>query len=302
MENSKNVTKDGNDLNFIDKLQNKTRERGSSDNLINPVKRWSSFNSVKFLHEEEIKNITIKESVKLNCISGTNIGAEEITKLKKRRDDFKEFHKKIIIGNKIWREKKITEDPNYFQKLSRPQSPKYLVIACSDSRVVVNEFIQTEPGDVFTHRNIGNLVVSTDFNCQSVIQFAIEYLKVEHILVIGHTDCGAVKAALSDSHHGLIDHWFMKIRHVAEKHVNLLNLAQSKEEILRGLIELNIREQCLNLCKNPIIQKAWDSGQNLYIHGCIFEMESGLLKELENLQMEWKEVQEIYKFKFAKEK
>jgi carbonic anhydrase len=230
-----------------------------------------------------------------NCIGNTSTSIEQnVDKMKM----FSEYNEKIIKGNKSWIKSRLKEDPNYFVKLSQPQTPKYLVIACSDSRVVVNEFTATEPGDVFTHRNIGNLVISTDFNCQSVIQYAVDYLKVEHILIIGHTDCGAVRAALSDSYHGLIDQWLKNIREVAEKHFFDLNSENSKEEIVKKLIELNVKEQCLNMCKNPIIQKAWDSGRSLYVHGYLFEMESGKLRELKNLQQQWKDIQDIYKFKF----
>jgi carbonic anhydrase len=201
-----------------------------------------------------------------------------------------------------WVEKKKIEDKNFFASLIKPQNPKYLVISCADSRVVVNEFTATEPGDVFTHRNLVNLVISTDFNCQSVLQYAVEYLKVEHILVIGHTDCGAIKAALSYDYHGLIDHWLKNIREVAEKHQKELGKYENlgHDRIVRKLIELNIRERCLNLCKSPIVQIALDSGHDLYIHGYLFQMETGFLKDLEVVQNDWSNIQEIYKYNFKK--
>jgi carbonic anhydrase len=246
-----------------------------------------------------LKYKQISEEFINKCISNKKITHEEI---QKHKEKFAEFYEKIYLGNQEWAKKKKDIDEKYFEKLANPQTPKYLVIACSDSRLVVNEFTATEPGDVFTHRNIGNLVISTDFNVESVIQYAVEYLKVEHILVIGHTDCGAIKAALSNNYHGLIDHWLKHIREVAEKYVHELDVLNSPpENVVRKLIELNIREQCLNICKNPIIQKAWDKGHDIYIHGFVFEIETGLLKELEYLQTDWLGIQDIYKFNFTKQ-
>jgi len=246
------------------------------------------------------RELQVLEQIGLNCIYSRE--SFKLNKLDEKHAKYKEFFNKIIIGNLNWVEVKKKQDKNFFTSLIKPQKPKYLVISCADSRVVVNEFTATEPGDVFTHRNIGNLVISTDFNCQSVLQYAVEYLKVEHILLIGHTDCGAVRAALSYEHHGLIDHWLKNIREVAEKHEKDLEKCEKfgHENIVRKLIELNIREQCLNLCKSPIVQKAWDSGNDLYIHGYLFEMETGLLKDLEVVQNDWSNIQEIYKYNFRK--
>jgi len=255
------------------------------------------------LKTQSEKDLHILEKIGLNCIfTKSKDELEKKEQLQVRKEKYVEFHNKIIVGNQLWVEKKKLAQADFFEKLAKPQKPKYLVIACSDSRVVVNEFTATEPGDVFTHRNIGNLVISTDFNCQSVLQFAVDYLKVEHILVIGHTDCGAVRAALSYDFHGLIDHWLKNIREVAEKHGNELRKLENEghEKIVKKLIELNIKEQCLNLCKSPIIQGAWDRGQDLYIHGYVFEMESGILKDLEVVQRDWSNIQEIYKYNFKK--
>ncbi len=254
------------------------------------------------LKSEYEKELEILEQIGLNCIFTKTNEDLDIEKLKARKGKYMEFHNKIIVGNKNWVETKKNLDADFFEKLSKPQKPKYLVIACSDSRVVVNEFTATEPGDVFTHRNIGNLVISTDFNCQSVLQFAVDYLKVEHIMVIGHTDCGAVRAALSYDYHGLIDHWLKNIREVVEKHGNQLRKAEDEghERIVKKIIELNIKEQCLNLCKSPVVQGAWDRGQDLYIHGFLFEMETGVLKDLEVVQKDWSNIQDIYRYNFRK--
>ena len=251
------------------------------------------------LKTEKEKDLEIFEQMGLNCICNKDIFGDT-EKLKSKKDHYAEFFNKIIVGNKTWAENKSKSDPNFFETLTSEQKPKYLVISCSDSRVVINEFTATNPGDVFTHRNIGNLVISTDFNCQSVLQYAVDYLKVEHILLIGHTDCGAIKAALSYDHHGLIDHWLKNIREVAEKHGNeLIQFGnEDHDKMVKKLIELNIKEQCLNLCKSPIVQGAWDRGQDLYIHGYLFEMETGLLKDLQVVQNDWSNIQEIYKYNF----
>jgi len=196
-----------------------------------------------------------------------------------------------------------------------PQKPKCLAITCSDSRLIVNECMGLDAGELFVHRNIGNLVISTDFNVQSVIQFAVEVLKVEHIMVLGHTDCGAVKAALSFKHHGLIDHWLRTIREIAEKYQTDLFGEDSDDEyfnetetktdkksnhhdILRKLIEFNIKEQVLSVCKSPVVQKAWKNGQTLFVHGHVLEIETGKLIDLQIKQDSWAEIEEIYKFDF----
>jgi carbonic anhydrase len=258
--------------------------------LNEPFQRKSSINL-------DFHKYVEREEFHIKCVTGRHLTESDI---RKRKDKLSEFYQKIIVGNKNWVELMEKEDTDYFKELSMPQTPKYLVIACSDSRVVVNQFTNTDFGDVFTQRNVGNLVISTDFNVQSVIQYAIEYLKVEHVMVIGHTDCGAVKAALSNNHHGLIDHWLKYIRETAEKYIDELELEKNPpEKVIKLLIELNVREQCLNLCKNPIVQKAWNDGKDLYIHGFVFDMETGLLKDLDHLQKDWQEIQDIYRFNFT---
>lgn len=227
-------------------------------------------------------------------IAGHTLTPQELSK---KKNVFEDFYNKIVIGNEKWVNRKKIENPLYFEELTKPQKPEYLVISCSDSRVVVNEFTSTNAGEIFTHRNVGNMVVSTDINCQSVIQYAVDYLKVNHIMVIGHTDCGAVKASLTSKYHGLIDHWLKNIREVAEKHIEHLDMQNSThDQVVRKLIELNVREQCLNLCKNPIIQSAWARNEDLLIHGYVFEIDTGYLRLVESLKKDWNEVQNIYKF------
>ncbi len=174
----------------------------------------------------------------------------------------------------------ITEnDPEYFQTLSAQQIPEYLWIGCSDSRVPANQIIDLQPGNVFVHRNIANVVVHTDLNCLSVIHFAVEVLKVKHIIVCGHYGCGGVIAAMEDKDHGLVDNWLRHIRDVDRFNAKKLE-GLDKHERLDTLCELNVKEQVTNVCNTPIVQKAWNEGQNLHIHGWIYNIKNGLLKDL----------------------
>ena len=223
---------------------------------------------------------------------------------------FSNFHSMLMNNNEQWIDSCKLADENYFVKMSQPQTPKCLVISCSDSRVVVNDCLGLKSGEMFSHRNIGNLVISTDFNVQSVIQFAVEVLKVEHLIVIGHTDCGAIKAAMTTKHHGLIDHWLRNIRETAEKYRDEIEAIkenyyfQNKDkthlnhELVRKLIELNVKESVLSLCKTPIVQKAWKQGQNLFVHGYVLEIDTGKLIDLDIKQEEWDEIEDTYKFDF----
>jgi carbonic anhydrase len=187
----------------------------------------------------------------------------------------------------------LAKNPEYFLEISSPQHPKYLIISCSDSRIQTNHILHTHPGEVFIHRNIGNIVNPSDFNIQSVISYAIENLKVKHVIVLGHTDCGAIKASLSGKYHGLIDHWLNPIRDIAEKEYEILNKTvneEGEENLCKKLSELNIKEQVLNLCKNPIVQKAWNKGENLHIHGFLYDMKTGLLEDLQIFNKDWKKM------------
>ena len=223
---------------------------------------------------------------------------------------FSDFYSRLMKNNKLWIDKCKELDSLYFVKMAQPQEPKCLVISCSDSRVVVNDCLGLKPGELFSHRNVGNLVISTDFNVQSVIQFAVQVLKVEHIIVVGHTDCGAVKAALTSKYHGLIDHWLRTIREIAEKYSDEIESIKSSylnsnkdksnlnNELIRKLIELSVKESVLSLCKTPIVQKAWKNGQSLFVHGYVLEIETGKLIELDINQEEWAQIEETYKFEF----
>ena len=215
-----------------------------------------------------------------------------------------------MANNLKWKEDCLKSDENYFINLAKPQEPKCLVISCSDSRVVVNDCLGLKSGELFSHRNVGNIVLATDFNVQSVIQYAVQVLKVEHLIVMGHTDCGAIKAAMTSDYHGLIDHWLRSIRETAEKYKedleiikeSYLNGSKDKtvlnKELVSKLIELNVKESVLSLCKTPIVQKTWKKGQTLFVHGYVLEIETGNLKELEIRQSEWAEIEETHKFEF----
>ncbi len=188
--------------------------------------------------------------------------------------------KYLFDRNLAWATAITERDPGFFRELSKQQAPDYLWIGCSDSRVPANQIVNLPPGEVFVHRNIANLVVHTDLNCLSVIQFAVDVLQVKHIIVCGHYGCGGVKAALEHQEHGLIDNW---LRHV--KDVIRFNAGAFKdldhEQQLDLLCELNVREQVTNVCNTTIVQNAWKQGRELSVHGWIYNIQNGILKELE---------------------
>lgn len=187
----------------------------------------------------------------------------------------------LFERNRAWAEKMRTADPNFFTDLSGQQNPEYLWIGCSDSRVPANQIVGMPPGQVFVHRNIANIVVHTDLNCLSVIQFAVEVLKIQHIVVCGHYGCGGVRAALENREHGLIDNWLRHLRDVYRYHQGQFEALESEPEILDLLCELNVKEQVANVCHTTIVQNAWRSGQELTVHGWIYRLEDGLLRDLD---------------------
>ena len=175
----------------------------------------------------------------------------------------------------------ITEkDPEFFAKLSRKQAPEYLWIGCSDSRVPANQIVGMAPGELFVHRNIANVVVRTDLNCLSVIQFAVEVLKVKHIIVCGHYGCGGIKAAMDNDQHGLIDYWLLHIKDVSRFNAARLE-GLSHDQKIDLLCELNVREQVANVCDTSIVQDAWKKGADLSVHGWIYNIKDGILKDLD---------------------
>ena len=188
--------------------------------------------------------------------------------------------KNIFEQNKNWAEKVKDSDPDFFKKLSEQQSPEYLWIGCADSRVPANQIIDMLPGQVFVHRNIANIVVHTDLNCLSVIQYAVEILRIKHIIVCGHYGCGGIQAAWENKEHGLIDNWLRNIKDVQRFHQSELNKLQSEKEKVDRLCELNVIEQVINVCQTTIVQEAWKLKQDLAVHGWIYSIEDGILKDL----------------------
>jgi carbonic anhydrase len=182
--------------------------------------------------------------------------------------------------NRAWSNKMREVDPGYFEKLSHLQTPELLWIGCSDSRVPANEIVGLLPGEVFVHRNVANVVVHTDLNCLSVIQFAVDVLKVKHIMVVGHYGCGGVKAALDGARVGLVDIWLRHVRDVRAKHLRDID-ALPPEARHNRLCELNVLEQVANVCQTYVVQDAWQRGQPLTIHGWIYGLKDGLMRDLD---------------------
>jgi len=186
----------------------------------------------------------------------------------------------LLRNNREWAARITSEDPAFFLTLSRQQSPRYLWIGCSDSRVPANEIVGLRPGELFVHRNVGNIVVHTDLNCLSVLQYAVEVLRVEHIIVCGHYGCGGVAAAHADRTLGLIDNWLRHIQDVSQKHRALLAGLGDREDQVRRLCELNVMEQVVNVGQTTVVQQAWQRGQEIAVHGWIYALQDGLLRDL----------------------
>ncbi len=186
----------------------------------------------------------------------------------------------LFDKNKAWSERIRRQEPDFFVELSRQQSPQYLWIGCADSRVPANEIVDLLPGEIFVHRNIANLVVHTDLNCLSVIQFAVEILKVKHVIVCGHYGCGGVQAALQGQRLGLADNWLRHVQDVRQKHEARLAQASDDTEAANRLCELNVIEQVANVCQTTIALDAWERGQELAVHGWIYGLQDGLLRDL----------------------
>jgi carbonic anhydrase len=185
----------------------------------------------------------------------------------------------LFERNRAWAASMVAAEPGFFTELARRQSPEYLWIGCSDSRVPANQIVDLSPGDVFVHRNVANVVVHTDLNCLSVLQYAVEVLQVRHVIVCGHYGCGGVSAALEGTRHGLIDNWLRHVGDVAEKHAAAL-ASLPEERRLDRLCELNIVEQVANVCQTTVVEDAWARGQELTVHGLVYGLHDGLLRDL----------------------
>jgi carbonic anhydrase len=189
--------------------------------------------------------------------------------------------KKIFDNNRVWADDIRAREPEFFRELARQQSPEYLWIGCSDSRVPATQLAGLSPGELFVHRNVANLVIHTDLNCLSVMQYAVEVLRVRHVIVCGHYGCGGVQAALENASLGLIDNWLRHVQDVSAKHSSALADASDAAARLKMLCELNVVEQVLNACRTTVVQSAWERGQELSVHGWIYSLDDGLLRDLD---------------------
>ncbi|MDX1539664.1 carbonate dehydratase [Arsukibacterium sp.] len=188
--------------------------------------------------------------------------------------------KELFINNKNWADRIEREQPGFFKQLSEQQTPEYLWIGCSDSRVPANEIVGLLPGELFVHRNVANLVLHSDMNCLSVLQYAIDVLKVKHILVVGHYGCGGVKAAMMKQRVGFVDNWLRNVKDVYAMHREEVDSFSDENERVNRLIELNVIEQVRNLCHTSFVQEAWERGQPLAIHGWVYSLRNGRVKDL----------------------
>jgi carbonic anhydrase len=202
--------------------------------------------------------------------------------------------KDLFANNRAWAKRISEEDPEFFAKLSRQQSPRYLWIGCSDSRVPANEIIGLPPGEVFVHRNVANVVAYSDLNCLSVMQFAVEVLKVEHIMVVGHYGCGGVRAVLRQDRVGLVDNWLRNVQDVRERHPARIRPLYHESHQVDRLCELNVIEQVRNVARTTIVLDAWERKQPLTLHGWIYGLKDGLLRDLGMTASSLKELEQAY--------
>ena len=206
----------------------------------------------------------------------------------------KEFYKQILENNKQWVEQSLAKDPNYFADLAKGQTPPLLWIGCSDSRVPANEIIGAKPGEVFVHRNIANMVVHSDMNMLSVLDYAVNVLKVKHVIVCGHYGCGGVKVAMGNLSVGIIDNWIRHIKDEYRLHDKYLNSIEDETERFNAFVEINAKEQVYNLAKTSIVQSAWKNGQDLMLHGWVYGLNSGFVTDLNVNIASNDELDEVY--------
>ena len=206
----------------------------------------------------------------------------------------------LFANNKAWSERMHAENPEFFSRLVNQQSPEYLWIGCSDSRVPANQIIGLAPGEVFVHRNIANVVVHTDLNALSVIHYAVEMLRVKHILVVGHYGCGGVKAALNDNRTGLTDNWLRHVQDVRDRHEAKLAGIDDANERVNRLCELNAMQQVVNVCQTSVLREAWARGQSVTVHGWCYSLENGLINDLNVSAASREEAMERYRYALEK--
>jgi carbonic anhydrase len=205
------------------------------------------------------------------------------------------FYKSLLDNNKVWVSKNLEKDPNFFNRLADGQQPPLLWIGCSDSRVPANEIIGAQPGEVFVHRNIANMVIHTDISMLSVLDYAVNVLNVKHIIVCGHYGCGGVHAAMSNKHIGLIDNWIRHIKDVYRHHATELNAIDAEKDRFNRFVELNVAEQVFDLAKTSIVQGAWKKKKELHIHGWVYDIADGLINDLEVTIRNNETLGEVYK-------
>jgi carbonic anhydrase len=210
----------------------------------------------------------------------------------------KPTYDQLLNNNRAWAAECLACDAHVFANLAQGQSPKYLIIGCSDSRVSPTEVTKTGAGEIFVHRNIANLFVHTDMSAQSVLQYAVEVLKVEHVIVMGHYECGGVKAAMGHHSYTLANPWIRNIRDVYRLYRRVLSQIESEDERFRRLVEFNVREQVFNLYKTATIQRAWASEHRPEIHGWVYDISTGLIKDLRISRDDWSDVEDIYRLDF----
>lgn len=206
-----------------------------------------------------------------------------------------ESYQKLLLENKAWAKEKVIDDPEFFSRLQHIQSPEFLWIGCSDSRVPANDITGTQPGEIFVHRNIANMVVHTDLNLLSVLNYAVEVLKVKHVIVCGHYGCGGVKAALTHHNFGIINKWLRNIKDVYRFHKQEIDNLKTESEKVNRLIELNVEEQVMNLAKTSIIQKAWKHNNAPHLHGWVYDLKDGIIKPLLEMPA-GTHIEDIYEF------
>ncbi|WP_026714085.1 carbonate dehydratase [Flavobacterium daejeonense] len=209
-----------------------------------------------------------------------------------------DFYKKILDNNKEWVEKALEKDPNYFADLAKGQTPPLLWIGCSDSRVPANEIIGAKPGEVFVHRNIANMVVHSDMNMLSVLDYAVNVLKVKHVIVCGHYGCGGIKAAMSNQSIGIIDNWIRHIKDVYRLHSVYLDSIFNETDRFNTFVEINVKEQVFDLAKTSIVQNAWKKEQDLTLHGWVYGLNSGFVTDLDVNMSSNQELDEVYQLSF----
>ena len=211
-----------------------------------------------------------------------------------------DFYKKILDNNKLWVETQLALDSDFFNDLSKGQTPPLLWIGCSDSRVPANEIIGAKPGEVFVHRNIANMVVHSDMNMLSVLDYAVNVLKVQHVIVCGHYGCGGVKAAMGNSSIGIIDNWIRHIKDVYRLHNTYLDAIEDEDQRFNTFVEINVKEQVFDLAKTSIVQSAWKNGQTLTLHGWVYGLNSGYVTDLGVNFSSDKDLDDVYQLQFGK--